>query len=121
MSDFAGLGAARVPAAHDPLSAWRQGVFVSVGLQDFVAGHLDKLRGTDVDGVTFEGPVDNVDVDSAAVVLFRAALGSGREVLQGHDWCTEVLTAPSLTFSSPAALTLRLCERKNNSFLISIC
>jgi len=51
---------------------------------------LDKLRDTDVDGVTFEGPVDNVDVDSAAVVLFRAALGSGREVLQGHDWCTEV-------------------------------
>jgi hypothetical protein len=71
-------------------------VFVAVGLQDFVAGRLDDLGGWDVDGVTLEGPVDNVASSPAAVVLFRVALGSGREVLDGGVALDAVLLGQGL-------------------------
>lgn len=59
-------------------------MLVAVFFQDLVAGDLDGFGSWNVGSVALQGPVDDVTRGSASVVLFRVALGSGREVLDGR-------------------------------------
>lgn len=94
-----------------------EGLLFTILLHHLLAGDLDQLWRINVLHIPIQGPVDNVLGGSAAIVLFRAGLGAGWEVLNGRIPLNSVLRSQTLVNSGIDSSQLDLALQFRGSSL----